>query len=264
MISSFQLPLRFDAHRLQTDIVSIHPDEWTAHFNSGYHDGGWSGVSLRSVDGNARRLYPDPTHREAFSDTDALRGRPAIGEVLAALKCPQASVRLLKLAAGARIKEHRDYNLDFDDGELRLHIPVATNPGVAFFLAGQKVDMHEGECWYLNLNLPHRVDNDGQTDRVHLVVDCIVNSWLRSFFPVEMIAPAAGAFSERAAVCQSLALFREHVLEDRLLQEQLCVIDDHDVFITRVVQLGRERGYQFAARDVGEALRAGRQAWLAR
>ena len=94
-------------------------------------------------------------------------------------------MRLLRLKAGSHIREHRDYRLGYEDGEVRLHIPVVTNPDVAFFLAGERVIMAAGECWYLNVNLPHRVDNYSTTDRTHLVVDCVVNEWLTALFSVE-------------------------------------------------------------------------------
>ena len=29
-----------------------------------------------------------------------------------------------------------------------------------------------------DLSLPHQVDNPGMTDRIHLVIDCIVNEWI--------------------------------------------------------------------------------------
>ena len=79
--------------------------------------------------------------------------------------------------------------LDFEDGEVRLHIPVITNPDLEFILAGNRVVMQEGECWYLNVNQPHSVNNRGTTDRIHLVVDCVVNDWLRSL----MLSTAEGA-----------------------------------------------------------------------
>jgi mannose-6-phosphate isomerase-like protein (cupin superfamily) len=62
---------------------------------------------------------------------------------------------------------------------VRLHIPVVTNPEVEFVLNGVRVEMKEGECWYHNFNLPHRVANRGTVDRVHLVLDCVLNDWLR-------------------------------------------------------------------------------------
>ena len=33
------------------------------------------------------------------------------------------------------------------------------------------VNMKEGECWYLNIRLPHRAINGGKNRRVHLVAD---------------------------------------------------------------------------------------------
>ena len=38
--------------------------------------------------------------------------------------------------------------------------------------------MQAGECWYLDLGLPHRVVNAGTEARVHLVLDCEPNAWL--------------------------------------------------------------------------------------
>ena len=94
-------------------------------------------------------------------------------------------MRLLRLQAGSSIAEHRDYRLGYEDGEVRLHVPVVTDVGVAFFLAGVRVPMAAGECWYLNVNLPHRVENRSPIDRIHLVIDCVVNEWLAQIFRLE-------------------------------------------------------------------------------
>lgn len=176
------LPLRFDAERLRADLSRLSPEDWVPHFNKGYYQGEWSGVALRAVGGSARGLYPDPTASQSFADTPLLERCPAAREVLSAFHCPLLSVRFLKLAAGASIKEHRDYNLGYEDGEVRLHIPVVTHPEVEFYLSGRRVLMAEGECWYLDFNQPHRVENKGGTERVHLVVDCVVDEWLRALF----------------------------------------------------------------------------------
>jgi hypothetical protein len=42
--------------------------------------------------------------------------------------------------------------------------------------------MREGECWYVNFNLAHAVENRGASDRVHLVIDGLVNDWVRTVF----------------------------------------------------------------------------------
>ncbi len=177
-----RLPLRFDTERLQRELARVPPSAWVPHFHAHHHEGGWSGVPLRSVGGAGDRLQPGSPTRERHEDTPLLERLPAFREALAAFRCPLGAARLLKLAAGARILEHTDYNLGFDDGEVRLHVPITTHPDVAFFLAGQRVVLQPGECWYLDFNLPHRVENPSATDRVHLVVDCRVDGWLRAVF----------------------------------------------------------------------------------
>jgi hypothetical protein len=173
-----RLLLEFDRHRLRADLDRIDEREWAPHFNAGYYDGEWSGVALRAVEGALDSLYPDPTAPGRFVDTPILQRTPYLRSVLAAFACPLNSVRLLKLTAGSNIQEHRDYQLNHARGEVRIHVPIATNDDVAFFLDGELVPMAEGEAWYLDLELPHRVYNNSREDRVHLVIDCTCNDWL--------------------------------------------------------------------------------------
>jgi mannose-6-phosphate isomerase-like protein (cupin superfamily) len=186
MLACLKLPFTFDVARLQADVDSFAADDWVPHFNQFYYEGDWSGIALRSVGGIARQLYPDPTAQDAFADTSNLQRCDYTRAVLASFQCPLQSVRFLRLAAGSHIREHKDFWLGFEDGEVRLHVPVYTNPDVAFFLDGERLDMRQGECWYLDLNRKHRVENHSSSDRVHLVIDCIVNDWLRALFPPEM------------------------------------------------------------------------------
>jgi len=176
---ALKLPLEFDAARLQADLAGIMAAEYVPHFNTTYYQGDWSAAPLRSIGGRADQIYPDPTARDTFADTPLLARCAYIQEVLATLRCPLRAVRFLRLKAGSVIKEHRDHELGFEDGEVRFHIPVITNPEVEFVLNQVRVVMNEGECWCLNVNEPHRVANRGATDRIHLVTDCVVNDWLR-------------------------------------------------------------------------------------
>jgi aspartyl/asparaginyl beta-hydroxylase (cupin superfamily) len=82
------------------------------------------------------------------------------------------------LAAGAFIKEHRDADLAFEKGEIRVHIPVQTNNEVEFILDGENMYLKEGECWYMNFNLHHSINNKSDKDRIHLVIDAEVNEWV--------------------------------------------------------------------------------------
>lgn len=178
----FKLPLSFDVAKLQQAVNAFPAEDWIPHFNTGYYSGDWSAIPLRSVNGDPKRIFPDPTGKESYQDTPHLSKHVYIKEVVDSFECEKVDVRLMRLNAGSNIKEHRDYDLGFEDGMVRLHIPVTTNPQLEFYLNKKRVVMLEGECWFLNFNYPHAVNNLGKTDRIHLVMDCIVNDWLTKFF----------------------------------------------------------------------------------
>ena len=181
MISTLKLPFSFDVRSLKDELRTFAAEDWTPHFNTQYYEGDWSGIALRAAENAHLDLYPDPT-AEKFVDTKAFSVCPSVAEILKSFECETESVRFLRLGAGASIREHRDHKLSVEDGVARVHIPVKTSDAVQFYLAGERVDMKEGEAWYLNFNLPHRVMNNSSEERIHLVVDCIANEWLRSFF----------------------------------------------------------------------------------
>lgn len=177
-----KLPFQFDRARLQQDLDALITEQFNPHFNTGYYNGDWSALPLRSIGGEVNHIYPDPTKKEDFKDTIYLERAPYISEILHSFGAPLQSARLLRLGAGSRIKKHRDFCLAYEDGEIRIHIPIVTNPDVEFYLEDERIIMNEGECWYLNFNLNHRVENNGSTDRIHLVFDCFVNDHIHSLF----------------------------------------------------------------------------------
>ena len=190
MISTLKFPFGFDAARLKNDLARFAPEDWTPHFNKQYYEGDWSGIALRAAKDAHVDLYPDPT-ATAYENTEMLARCSYLPEVLAAFRCEIETARLLRLTVGSNIREHRDYKLGYEDGFVRVHIPMQTNPMVEFYLDGELLRMNEGEAWYLNFNLKHSVRNDGAEDRIHLVVDCVLNDWLRKFFPAELTGISA-------------------------------------------------------------------------
>jgi hypothetical protein len=181
MISTLKLPFSFDVAPVRNDLRDFIDADWTPHFNTQYYEGDWSGIALRAAENAHVALYPDPTV-ERFVDTDALRRCPSVTAILDQFECETESVRFLRLGAGASIREHRDHKLSLEDGVARVHIPVKTSDAVEFYLDGNRVEMKEGEAWYLTFNRPHRVMNKSSEQRIHLVIDCIANDWLRAFF----------------------------------------------------------------------------------
>jgi len=260
MVPYARLPLAFDVAPLLADVAALAGDRWTVHFNASYHDGGWQGVALRSVGGDAGRLHAGTHEAATVADTELMRACPGIATALARLRCPLRAVRLLRLAAGSTIREHHDEDLRFEDGEARLHIPLVTSPAVEFYVDGERVMMEPGECWYVDFSLPHRVQNRGERERIHLVIDCGVNGWLAQQI-------AAGTTVERGAGqrsgAEAFAAFRERVLADAELQEQLRALANPAVFVARTVALGAAHGFAFGEEDVRSAMAQGQRAWIA-
>lgn len=182
MIKALKFPFSFDVGALQADLFGFESTDWTPHFNTGYYEGDWSGIALRAPKDAHMDIYPDPT-ADTFVDTKMLARCIYVPRVIESFECTLESVRFLRLGPGDQILEHRDHKLSIEDGVARVHIPIKTSPDVEFYLDNEMVQMLAGDAWYLNFNLKHRVKNNGAEERVHLVIDCIANDWLASFFP---------------------------------------------------------------------------------
>ncbi len=194
-----RLPFAFDPDLLVRDLASAAASfGWIEHFVKQNYDGEWSVIPLRGKAGATHpvmMIYADPTARE-FADTPVLQNCPYFREVLERFRCPLHAVRLMRLTPGSRIKEHADLELSAEEGSARIHIPVTTSPAVEFYLNRSRIVMEAGSAWYLRLSDPHTVYNRGTADRVHLVIDAVVNEWLRAVLDEAVagaaVRPAAG------------------------------------------------------------------------
>jgi hypothetical protein len=182
MIKYLQLPFQFDVARMQEEVMQLADTRWKLHYQVMHYEGSWSAIPLRSIDGATDHIIIAPDGNTNYQDTIFLEQSPYLKEVLAQFHCPLLAVRLLKLDAGAQIKEHRDAELHFEKGEIRLHIPVITHDEVYMYLDNERVHPKEGECWYMNFNLPHAIRNESPVNRIHLVIDAVVNDWVKEVF----------------------------------------------------------------------------------
>ncbi len=167
---------------MQEELLQIDHSAWQLHYQKLHYEGDWSAIPLRSVNGVASNIFISPEANPQYKNTIFLDKSTYFKEVLSTFKCTLLAVRLLKLNAGALIKEHKDADLCYEKGEIRIHIPVVTNEQVAFYLDKEKMILHEGECWYMNFNLLHSLNNKSKVNRVHLVIDAIVNDWVHELF----------------------------------------------------------------------------------
>jgi len=179
-----RLPLTFDPDRLARDLETLSSAAWRRHYVKQNFSGDWSVLPLRAPAGETHpvRMIFAGSMVASFVDTPLLDGCGYFRRVLAAFQCPLRTARLMRLTPGSRIHEHTDPDLSFEDGTVRLHIPVVTNDAVEFDLNRQRVVLEAGSVWYLRLSDPHSVANHGETDRVHLVIDAVVNDWIEALF----------------------------------------------------------------------------------
>ena len=85
-------------------------------------------------------------------------------------------VRLLlaKLLAGGKIPHHTDAGYSLMNCH-RVHIPLISNDDVAFFVGGEEKNMKVGEFWEINNSVDHAVENRGDEDRIHIIIDWMPN-----------------------------------------------------------------------------------------
>lgn len=158
----YQLPVLFDAARLQAEVATLPDAAWAPH-----PDGipGNSAVRLITAGG-----AETDGHRGQMRPTRWLEAMPYLRQVLAGFGVVWSRSRLMRLAPGVGVPEHADINHHWHT-RVRLHIPVVTQPAVRFHCDGRAVHMAAGEAWIFDNWRRHRVENQATADRIHLVAD---------------------------------------------------------------------------------------------
>lgn len=179
-MNDYKLPQTYNVERLKTDLKICQKTDWLLHFNQNDFTGHWSSFALRSISGSESDILATPN--ATFQDTPTLNKCLYFKEIIDSFQCTKEAVRLLSLSPNSYIKEHKDLAAGYEDGFFRIHIPIQTNDKVEFRVNKKSLPMREGECWYANFNRLHFVSNEGETDRIHLVVDCLRNDWSDQLF----------------------------------------------------------------------------------
>src|ERR1700684_2366856 len=124
-----RLPCTFDADLLVRDLRGLSTVGWPQHCVHKNDDGDLSVIRLRGQAGAKHpvmMIYSDPTCTD-FEDTPMLAACPYFRQVLDRFQAPLRAVRLMRLTPGSVIKEHTDLDLSFEEGTVRIHVPVLTN-----------------------------------------------------------------------------------------------------------------------------------------
>lgn len=158
----YKLPLCFDAKRLAQEVLSFQADDWIPH-----PDGftGNCSIPLISLNGELNNAFNGP-----MKPTQALLNSPYLQQVIASFGEVFGRSRLMRLAPGQEVPSHTDTNYHWFH-RVRIHIPIITDEDVLFYVGDKHVHMGAGETWIFDSWKHHHVENNGQTNRVHLVID---------------------------------------------------------------------------------------------
>jgi hypothetical protein len=162
--SFLQLPIRFDAERLASEVAALPASAWVPH-PQGFP--GNDAVQLVSVGGALTDDWAGP-----MAATEHLVRMPYTIALMERLGGVWGRSRLMGLGPGAVVPSHFDIHYYWRT-HIRIHIPVVTNPGVRFLCGGDEVHMAPGEAWLFDSFRMHEVRNEGGEKRVHLVLDTV-------------------------------------------------------------------------------------------
>ena len=160
-----QLPLLFDAARLEAEIAALGEDGWLPH-PQGFP--GNSMLPLIACEGSAQ----DESFAGQMAPTPHLLRCPYLHDTIAALGVIAGRTRLMRLSGHAEVTRHADQGYYWAD-RVRVHVPIVTQPTVRFDCGDTHTHMAAGECWIFDTWRQHRVLNDDTRSRIHLVVDTI-------------------------------------------------------------------------------------------
>jgi hypothetical protein len=160
-----QLPLQYDADRLAKEVLAFGEECWLPHPQRFQGNDFLPLISVKGEPANesfAGQMAPTPYLKEC----------PYLVDVLASFGASLGRTRLMRLSGGAEVTPHVDVHYYWRD-RMRIHVPIVTQPTVTFYCGDLSVNMAAGECWIFDTFARHRVVNDAERKRIHLVADTV-------------------------------------------------------------------------------------------
>jgi hypothetical protein len=110
--------------------------------------------------------------RGPMQPTAELARCPYLTQVFASLGVTAGRSRLMRLSGHAEVTRHVDHGYYWIE-RVRVHVPIVTQPTVRFECGDATINMAAGECWIFDTWRQHRVVNDAEQSRIHLVIDTV-------------------------------------------------------------------------------------------
>lgn len=142
----------------------------------------YSGSAHRDTKCILLRNQEEPNTLEANNETKCVWNEdilyyPVVEDLLSSIKEAMAinefgRIMLVNLLHNGKITEHVDEGL-YSDTYSRVHLSILSKTGNIFYCGDESKHIQEGEiCWF-NHKVPHRVENNSDSDRIHLIIDYI-------------------------------------------------------------------------------------------
>ncbi|MDE2083752.1 MAG: sulfotransferase [Xanthomonadaceae bacterium] len=164
-VSFIRLPVQFDADALAREVAGWGAEHWREHPEK-YPGNLW--LPLIAANGDP----DDASFAGPMRPTAYLQRSAYLTQVLSHLGAVWGRTRLMKLTGHAEVNPHFDVNYYWRT-RMRVHVPVVTRPTVRFMCGDDEVNMAPGECWIFDTWRKHRVINDADVERIHLVADTV-------------------------------------------------------------------------------------------
>lgn len=165
------LPLMLDLYR--------QPELWDRHTARTGGDGSFKGTSdiwvrFRDPSGLvSREAFAEPFHPVFYDAWHALPHlRPIVFGLMARLEAVAlGGVLITRVPAGQQVAPHDDRGRWHPEYyRTKAYLPLATNPQCYSTCGNERVVMKVGEAWLFDNLETHSTVNDGETDRVTLIV----------------------------------------------------------------------------------------------
>lgn len=145
-----------DEIRRQTYAGTAHPDSETIYLRMP------PVITLESIFQSLDVADCPMVHQPVF--------RQITDQICAKVGPKMARAMIVKLKPHGRILPHVDEGA-YADASDRYHLPLATNDGAWLKSGDERKHLPVGELWWFDKHAIHEGANDGETDRVHLIVD---------------------------------------------------------------------------------------------
>lgn len=178
-----KLNWKFDPNKLASEYKDIIDNYKTAAHTI---DSAWKGISLISATGKTNDIVLSASE---YKETPAMELTPYIKSIIDSFECQKKRVRIMELLPGYTLNWHID-GVETDGCYIiRFHVPIITNDMVISQVSHENYFFAPGEIGFIDTAFPHRVGNLGTETRVHLIIELVLNDFVKNLINIDFKDP---------------------------------------------------------------------------